>query len=974
MCSALTMFCDSALVMEAQCTPQQNVLQHHPANSRQTIMNSSSHPIAHTTKANSLFISNKPDIPNKKVSMTAVGLFAQPQEKERDGEERGKKKYPRSMNKELVNKSEIMRTWKLSQFVGGRHLGLDPVFSHNEKHLLVAHALSLKIFSSETSLLVRIIMLPAFASIIYSSEYIVSFFLDRSDDRVYVATSNSRLYLFDFERGKRIHEWNLGLGLVQHVCLCPDQILESSESEVVYVVSAGAHSQDTSITRVSLAASRLGTKVILYRSKRLITAVQIADAGRVVCFISEADIVVIHGECRPRAYKMPDLLTCMDIYLPSSSVGMGKKSKQEATQRYGDIVVGDCTGAIYLLHGVIKCSEVETDFASTKYHWHRVAVCSVKWALDGSYIVSGGLETVLVIWQLATGHKQFLPHMGAGINNIVVSPRGSAYVLNLSNNSILTLSTSELIPTANIAGIQSAARPRESHATPCLLHPYIANTLLIASSSNQLNQSASSPFIQAFDTYSDRHISRQALTRTNATIINHGPDKYSLSEPDVVFIATTNDGQWLASIDEWQPFKGHALSEETAVNIDSRKKWEVYLKFWKWSELKREWEFVTRIDSPHPCPEDMSAGSVLDLIAAPNGHAFLTLGIDGCVKIWKPKGMAILSVSTAESTVNWGYRKSVNIWKQRYDAFTFPQVLPVAFHQIQPMQWWGNVAFSEDGSLLAVSCPDPGLSSEEDSLLQLIDPDSGSNRQSVCGLHIGRTSGLAILGRYLIVAGSQKLMVWNIVHGRVEWEYSISELTTTPSPTLYLAVDWKDQTFAIAFSVFSKKRIGAKIYVWGLVSDPNPVFTQDLEAPVAALKSAGEGQGFIVLDRHSRVQYVTPLLAAHASVVSIITSGQQVEDEHDAQGLLGLHLVNTSGDREMIDVGVEAAEGEMEKVVFGEVLQVVLDEMEICEQGSIEVFQKVLGMFAKPSLQNEDIEVDKARTEIFSSDFPFRDT
>ncbi|KAF8248717.1 tricorn protease domain 2-containing protein [Wilcoxina mikolae CBS 423.85] len=949
MSSALTSLCDSSLVIQTQGAPQQKVLKHHPAYSKQTITSSSSHPIAHTRKAKSRFMPKKPDIPNKTVSMTAAGLFAKPQEKERGDGERGKKKFPRPTDKEVVNKSEIMRTWKLSQFVGGRHLGLDPVFSQNEKHLLVAQALSLKIFSSKTSLLVRIITLPAFASIIHSSEYIVSFFLDhRWDDRVYVATSNSRLYLFDFARGERIHEWNLGLGLVQHVCVCPDQILESSESEVVYVVSAGRRFQDTSITRVSLSAGRLGTKVVLYRSKSLITAVRIADAGRVVCFISERNIVVINGECRPRAYEMAHLLTCMDIYLPSSSAGTGK---QAAARRYGDIVVGDNTGAIYVLHGVIKPSKVETDFASTKYHWHRVAVCSVKWALDGSYIVSGGLETVLVIWQLATGHKQFLPHMGAGIKNVVISPRGSAYALNLSDNSILTLSTSELIPTANIAGIQSAARPRESHATPCLLHPYIANNLLIATS-NQLDQSASSPFIQIFDTFSDRHISRQALTRTNATIINQSPNKNALSEPDVVFIATTSDGQWLASIDEWQPFKGNALSEEAALNIDSGKKWEVYLKFWNWSELKREWEFITRIDAPHPCPEDMSAGSVLDLIAAPNGHTFLTLGADGCVKIWKPKGRASLSVSTAESAVNWGYRKSVIIWKQRYDTVTFPQVLPNTPPQIQPIRWWGNVAFSEDGSLLAVSCPDPGLGSKEDSLLQLIDPGSGSNRQSLCGLHIGRTSGLAILGRYLIVAGSQKLLVWNIVHGRVEWEYTISELTSTPSPTLYLAVDRKDQTFAIAFSVFSKKRMGAKIYVWGLVSDPNPAFTQDLEAPVAALKSAGEGRGFLVLDRHSRVQYVTPLLAAHASVVSIITSGQQVEVGHDAQGLSGLHLVNMSGDREMIYVGVDAAGGEVENVVFGEVLQVVFDEMEIYEQGSIEVFQRVLGLFAKPSLRD----------------------
>jgi NET1-associated nuclear protein 1 (U3 small nucleolar RNA-associated protein 17) len=570
----------------------------------------------------------------------------------------------------------------------------------------------------------------------------------------------------------------------------------------------------------------------------------------------------------------------------------------------------------------------------------------------GTYIVSGGLETVLVLWQLETGYKQFLPHMGAAIKNIVVSPLGSTYAVSLSDNSIMTLSTSELSPRTNVAGIQCAAQIRRSErhrAAPCLLHPFIANNLLVATPSNQLDQSASSPYLQTFDTYSDRHISKQALTRTNATIFNQSAEKSAISEPDITFLAATNDGQWLASIDEWQPSKMNALVEEPALNLHAEKKREVYLKFWNWSKLKRKWDLITRVDAPHPSPDEWGVESVLDLIAAPNGHAFVTLGSDGCVKIWRPKMRASTSVCSAACTVNWGHQMSVNFSKKLHYTVFLPLVIADAEQQIQHKRWWGNVAFSEDGSLLAVSCPDPGFSTR-DSVLHLIDPASGSICDSLSGLHIGRTNNLAILRHYLIVAGSQKLLVWNLVNSRVEWEYTISELTPTPSPTFHLAVDRKDHTFAIAFSLFSKKQIGAKILVWGLVSDPKPVFTQDLEVPIAALKSAGDGKGFFVLDTHARIQYITPLHATHASVVSIVTSGQQVEIP-DAYAFSLLNLMDMNGEAE---IDMDITDNELEKVMAREMLAALFDDFEIYGQGSVEAaFEGVMGLYAMTQLGSE---------------------
>jgi NET1-associated nuclear protein 1 (U3 small nucleolar RNA-associated protein 17) len=577
--------------------------------------------------------------------------------------------------------------------------------------------------------------------------------------------------------------------------------------------------------------------------------------------------------------------------------------------------------------------------------------------------VSGGLETVLVLWQVETTHKQFLPHLGAAIKNVVVSPRGASYALSLSDNSVMVISTSELKPKANIAGIQSHAQNwpnRELRTVPCLLHPTKANSLLIATPSNQLDQSTSSPYLQTFDTYSDRHVSRQALTRSNATILNQGPDKTFVSEPDISFLAATSDGQWLASVDEWAPAKPRG-SGEVSLDYQTSRRREVYLKFWRWSEQRKEWELVTRVDSPHPSPEEMGSESILDLIVVPNGQAFVTVGADGSAKIWKPK--LRMRPGATETSINWGHRHAINFSKKRHtDTDVLPVTPPIS-------NSWGHAAFSDDSSVLAVSCPDPGFGVHQDSLIHLIDPSLGTIRQTLGGLQIGRTSGLAIVDRYLTIAGSQKLLVWNLVHARVEWEYTVQDLAQRPV-TLHLAVDQRDHTIAVAFS--KKNAPGAKILVWHPASDPNPAYVAELDAAVAALKSVGPGKGFFVLDAQARVQYVAPALAAHASVATILESGQEVEEDTAAVAavgmLSGMYIDDTRGEDRM-DIDNDEEEGATDRVVSRERLEEVFDGFETYEQGAVEVaFDRVMQLFAKKPLgeeeeENEDEDEDEGNSE-----------
>ncbi|KAJ8611610.1 hypothetical protein MRB53_037834 [Persea americana] len=79
----------------------------------------------------------------------------------------------------------------------------------------------------------------------------------------------------------------------------------------------------------------------------------------------------------------------------------------------------------------------------------------------------------LVLWQLATGIKQFLPNLTANILRIVVNAAGDRYALCMADNSIMVLSTSERKPVANFSGLQLVERHVEDGILPCpaVSHP-----------------------------------------------------------------------------------------------------------------------------------------------------------------------------------------------------------------------------------------------------------------------------------------------------------------------------------------------------------------------------------------------------------------------------------------------------------------------------------------------------------------------
>lgn len=93
----------------------------------------------------------------------------------------------------------------------------------------------------------------------------------------------------------------------------------------------------------------------------------------------------------------------------------------------------------------------------TTLHWHAHAVGDLCFTTDGTvmcasthymllfpvstgtYLLSGGVESVLVLWQLKTSHKQFRPRLGSPITRVSCSEDDTCFAVSLQNNGIHNL-------------------------------------------------------------------------------------------------------------------------------------------------------------------------------------------------------------------------------------------------------------------------------------------------------------------------------------------------------------------------------------------------------------------------------------------------------------------------------------------------------------------------------------------------------
>ncbi|XP_078408023.1 WD repeat-containing protein 75 [Cetorhinus maximus] len=281
------------------------------------------------------------------------------------------------------------------------------------------------------------------------------------------------------------------------------------------------------------------------------------------------------------------------------------------------------------------------EYTYSAHHWHYDAVNDLVFSAEGTSLLSGGVESVLVQWRYGSETKKdFLPRLGGAIEHIEASPDGVLCCTSHSDNKI-TIIQSNLKFTAAIQGLVKGQE--------------IATGLMFDPRSKALVLNGKPGHLQFYSLQSDEHLYNLDIVQQEYI------HQSGLNQTEVVKAAFDFQGTWLVTVEE---------KKKKATDL------ELQMKLWAYNQEKQSFVLNTTINAPHE--SHISALCFQNLNGSRSGLATLvTAGLDCQFKVW---------VLGDDSDI---YRKSVS-WSCDFVG---------TYHHLQAT----NCSFSEDGSLLAVS-------------------------------------------------------------------------------------------------------------------------------------------------------------------------------------------------------------------------------------------------------------------------------
>ncbi|KAF4125154.1 NET1-associated nuclear protein 1 (U3 small nucleolar RNA-associated protein 17) [Geosmithia morbida] len=864
--------------------------------------------------------------------------------------------------------------WRVSKPMGGRMLDIDPILTDDEQYLIIAYNTSIQVYAASDSLLVRRIPISTADSKAPNDSstsnakpaVIISMRLSKkSPDSVWVATSDGRVFHVNWtgtltgtpDTSFRTNSKTARAMVVMTIGDGGNGGGSASKKPSVAGAAGSAHDvvlvvESDKSARLEITAylpsERDGNKKPRSRSLFSIKKgggsglqlLESANAGRVLVgalhdrvFLGAATFAgSADGLDQLRydffSFDTPDIVTSIDVRARAVS---GKRARSSDANQVVDVLVGGARGSIYLYHDAVnrlqavgRGSSDKEPIQAQKYHWHRKAVHSVKWSRDGNYMISGGSENVLVMWQMDTSKKDFLPHLSGSVENIVVSRSGASYTVHLDDNSTMIISTAEMKPTAYVSGIQSAAVnvtvPKDllvrrlwtspehvRRVVPAAIRPSDPSKLHVCVGGGQQATTSgdySAPLLQSFDLETFTSVMKQPLARTQPTDNNLSNRGYPIDEPLVTHVAFSADGKWLASVDDWKP------AERDVDNVSGdlrdqlvRERREVHLKFWEMGASGATGDgdqtaaLVSRINAPHATghPE-----AVLDLAAAPSSACFATIGGDGAVRVWRPRvrrsGGIVARGPDGRDLYSWGCSQVIAVGDGLgQDAAVDPVSSAGTASSAGPQ---GSIAFSEDGSTMfaAFGGVDAGV-------VHVIDAASGEVVKTLQDLWTGRLRSIETLSSSLVVL-SDELIVYDVVGDELRYGIAIPPAAAAAAADgipggadlVQLKVDHRSGHFAVSLPLGEVSSIG--IFD---PQDPEPLLVRSVPHRIVSLVAAPDTSGFMALDDAAQIWTVT-----EESDPSSLVAVQPLEDlrldgpatTHPGSSV-GALLGNEEGDAEM---------------------------------------------------------------------------
>lgn len=279
-----------------------------------------------------------------------------------------------------------------------------------------------------------------------------------------------------------------------------------------------------------------------------------------------------------------------------------------------------CEPAVYWTNGagsVFGTSRVGD--AVNRMHWHAHAALSLAVAADGTCLLSGGQEGVIVAWQLGTGgsERHFVPHLGTNVLRLASNHSGSMYAALLRSNTLLLISAASLQVVARYDGLQAGlSKPVGSPPSGvCLVREprHRGATLLLNGLPGML---------QSFDPLHGRGIDHIDVCEQN--LVGKGNTRTGLIPANVDVVAISDNGQWMATHDR-------RATEQPYSQYDQ-------LRFWRRThdeEGRDTFRAQSSYDAPH------GGSPVRHIVFHPDSNQCVTVGEDRKARMWATQGVQV---------------------------------------------------------------------------------------------------------------------------------------------------------------------------------------------------------------------------------------------------------------------------------------------------------------------------------------------
>lgn len=184
-----------------------------------------------------------------------------------------------------------------------------------------------------------------------------------------------------------------------------------------------------------------------------------------------------------------------------------------------------------------------TDPPAATVHWHAHAVECIEFSGDGRYLLSGGQEAVLVLWDILSGSRGYLPRLGGpiiGISPCRMDP--SLYCLRQADNTVRVVNIASMVIECSIHGV----RPMPGNSTvgqiPLIIEPREGHALIPGPHS----------LLQFYDIFKNIHVDRLQISQRNIVSMTE-PSSLGkegvLSSHAVSRIACSKDASLLVSVE-----------------------------------------------------------------------------------------------------------------------------------------------------------------------------------------------------------------------------------------------------------------------------------------------------------------------------------------------------------------------------------------------------------------------------------------